>query len=129
MKVSSLKLHINTGLTAKRSNANFDLEEAKSYLENMTIAQQIEALVRAGVYNINDPSAESQIREDFFVPGSNAVTPGRVLEMVRKEADRAKKKTGMKCKLTNAKPKTAQTKKLVEKMEKMKTMKKSRMYY
>ena len=118
MKVSSLKLHINTGLTAKRTNADFDLEEAKSYLKNMTVAQQIEALVRAGVYNINDAGAEDQIREDFYVPGSNAVTPERVLEMVRKETNRMKSKTKAKCTLKNALPKSS--KKLVEKMKKMK---------
>ena len=80
-----LKLHVDTGLVPRRRDADWDMRNLNGYLKNMTRGEKIEALIRAGVYNVTDPDVVALIREDFYARGSIATTPVKIVKKLRAE--------------------------------------------
>ena len=79
-----LKLHVDTGLVPLRKNLNWNLGNFSEYLKGYSSkAENIEVLLRSGVYKVSDPNVVSQIREDFYARGSTADTPAKMVRKVR----------------------------------------------
>lgn len=94
-----LKAFVETGLIMKRNDEDWSLEEVENVINIMpeykkfSKKERMEFLVRAGVYNINNPNTPSLLLRDFYAPGSNSSSPRKVMEALYKEKNAKQKAT------------------------------------
>ena len=85
-----LKTYVNTGLLPKRHNANFELANfVNFFVPNMSKADKMRMMIRAGVYNLRSANTRAELLKDFYAPGSNATTPQKVLAEVYRSQPKA----------------------------------------
>ena len=85
-----LKTYVDTGLLPKRNDANFSMSDFENFFaSNASKADKMRLMIRAGVYNLRSASTRDELLQDFYSPGSNAVTPDKVLAEMYKTQPKA----------------------------------------
>ena len=87
--METYKTFVDIGLVAKRSNMNWNrnemMENAERFVgsfEKQRKEKQMELLIRAGVYDIDNPAIFTQLEKDFY-GGRNSDKPKNVVAMIR----------------------------------------------
>ena len=66
----------------------------------MTKVEQMRTLINAGLYNLNSPGIVQELRNDFYANGSEAKTPEKLVQKMRKEKNAAAKAKRTKVKIS-----------------------------